>query len=117
MSGADFLTFVSGPGQQAVQTAKFNAALTIATAATVVNLTQRATWLQSALVTATGAGQTAITFYDVASTATLAGDTVIGIIPATATVSGVPYIFNAPAVNGISYSGGPHNPAVTLFYS
>lgn len=117
MPGADLITLVPGPGQQATQTAKFNAVLTVATAATVVNLTQRATWLQGALVTATASSQTAITFYDSnITTATLAGN-VIGIIPASATANGVPYVFNAPAANGITYSGGPHNPAVTLFYS
>ena len=117
MAGADLITLVPGPGQVAMQTAKFNAALTVATAATVVNLTQRATWLQSALVTATGAGQTAITIYDsTITTATLAG-TVLGIIPASAVVNGVPYVLNAVAANGVTYSGGIHNPAVTLFYS
>ena len=114
MPGADFLTLVSGPGQQAVQTAKYNVALTVASAASIVVVKSSAGWVQSALITATGASQTAITIYD--NAATLAG-TVIGFIPASATVTGIPYAINAVALNGITASGSIHNPAVTLFYS
>lgn len=67
--------------------------------------------LGSVLVTTTGTAQ--MTIYDNATTHT---GTIIGIIPASAAVTGIPFVFHAPAQLGIVVQGNANNPAVTIFY-
>lgn len=68
--------------------------------------------LARVLVTETGTTQ--MTFYD---SNTEASGTIIGIIPASAPVNGVPYVFKAPVDIGITASGNADNPGVSVFFA
>ena len=59
-------------------------------------------------VLVTASGTNAMQFTDGAS------GTVIGLIPASAPVNGVPYIFNMPVATSIIAVGNANNPAVTV---
>ncbi len=68
--------------------------------------------LASVLVTTTNTHEMDI--YDNSSTGS---GTIIGIIPASAPVDGVPFVFHAPAANGITVKGNANNPGVTIFHA
>jgi hypothetical protein len=68
--------------------------------------------LCSALVTVTGTNK--MEFYDNVSTGS---GTLVGLIPANPTVTGVPYVWKAPCANGITIKGNANNPGVTVFYT
>lgn len=68
--------------------------------------------LARVLVTTVGTG--VMTFYDNASTNS---GTVIGIIPASSAVNGIPFVFMAPTSNGITASSTATAPAVTVMWS
>lgn len=67
--------------------------------------------LARALVTTVGTNQMMI--YDNASAAS---GTIIGIIPASSPVNGIPLEFKMPTQNGIFVKGDANNPAVTISY-
>lgn len=69
-------------------------------------------FLASILVTTTGSNQ--LTIYDNASAGS---GKIIGIVPASAAVTGVPIPSKAPAALGITVKGNAANPAVTIFYT
>jgi hypothetical protein len=64
------------------------------------------------LVTQSGTGS-AVQLFDNSTTNT---GTVIGIVPATAAVGSV-FVFDTPAVNGITAGGSSTGPAVTVSYN
>lgn len=68
--------------------------------------------LASVLVTTTGTH--AMTIYD--NNAAASG-TVIGVIPASATVNGVPFVYHMPTSLGIFVAGDPNNPGVTIAFT
>lgn len=65
--------------------------------------------LSSVLVTTAGSAQ--MNFYDTGT------GIIVGLIPITATVNGVPYVFKAFCANGITADGASGNPGVTVFYT
>lgn len=69
-------------------------------------------YLNSVLVTATGTN--ALNIFDNASGHS---GTQIGLVPANASVNGVPFTFKNPAANGITVQGNSNNPGVTISWS
>lgn len=65
------------------------------------------------LVTTTGTGTGNVTCYDNASSAS---GTIIGIVPANATVTGNPFVFDNPAANGITCANVASGPVFTVSY-
>lgn len=66
------------------------------------------------LVTTAGTGTGNVTFYD---NATTNSGLVIGVIPATVSVTGVPYDFEAPAQLGITVANVANGPVFTVCYA
>jgi hypothetical protein len=65
------------------------------------------------LVTGAGSGSGNVTFFDNATTGT---GTVIGVLPATVSVTGIPFDFQFPAANGITVTNVASGPALTVSY-
>ena len=88
-----------------------NTAVAASTSAdTVINAKNG--FLSHVLVTA--AGSAAMNIYDNASAGS---GMIVGVIPSTATVTGVPFKFKAPCANGITIKGDAASHGVTVFYS
>lgn len=85
-------------------------AIAAAAAASAIKATSGS--LISVLVTTTGTA--ALLLYD---NATTASGTIIGVIPANAAATGVPFVFNMPAANGIWCASGTNSPAITINWS
>lgn len=87
-----------------------NVAVAAGTAADTTIYTGKS-MLGSVLVTTTGTSQ--MNIYDNTSSSGV----IVGLIPTTATVTGVPYVFRAFCATGITIKGNALNPGVTVFYS
>lgn len=78
---------------------------------TSVNVKTTSSVLMRALVTAAGTNATAsVQFYD----NTAAGGLLIGILPASVNVTGVPFTFENPAQNGIFCVNPPNGPQLSV---
>lgn len=65
------------------------------------------------LVTSPGTASTPVQVFD---NATSASGNIIGIVQGSATITGVPFIFLMPALNGIVVSQPANGPALTVSY-
>lgn len=66
--------------------------------------------LVNALVTTAGTGTGALTFQD-------SSGAVIGLIPATVSVTGTLFVFNMPYFTSLTWSNPANGPAVTVSYN
>jgi hypothetical protein len=103
-SGNEFIGLTNNDGTQTVAIAAGTAGNTV--------IVSGAGMLASILVTTTGTNQ--MKFYDQDTTPT---GTIIGIVPASAAVTGVPFTPRMPYTDGIIIAGHANNPAVTVSFS
>jgi hypothetical protein len=88
-------------------------AVVAATTAATAVIKALAGRIMAVLCTAAGTGTTPVQFFD--NTATASG-TVIGAVPGSATVTGIPFVFAFPAANGIVVQQVANGPGLTVSY-